>query len=68
MQVMADTGTGIYDNPRGKIIEPFFTTKEMGKWTRTCDGIGNNQTAQRIYHVYSEPDNGMTFRIYVPSI
>jgi two-component system, cell cycle sensor histidine kinase and response regulator CckA len=68
MQAMADTGTGIYESTRGKIIEPFFTTKEMGKWTRACDGIGNNQTAQRICHVYSEPDKGMTFMINIPSM
>lgn len=65
---IADSGIGIKKNVMGKIFDPFFTTKDKSKGTgmglSVVHGIVKSMDGE--IQVYSEPDKGTEFKVYIP--
>jgi len=65
---VSDTGMGIDTGTQGKIFDPFFTTKEVGKGTGLGLYIIHSIISNHggYINLYSEPQQGTRFNIYLP--
>ncbi len=70
MLAVTDTGLGMTPEIQARVFEPFFSTKGPGKGT----GLGLAtvrmvaEEARGFVTLSSEPDQGSTFRVYLPAL
>lgn len=68
--LISDTGSGMSENTKKRIFEPFYTTKDIGKGT----GMGLSMVHGIIHsnsghiRVITQPGIGTTFKLFFPAI
>ena len=67
---ISDTGWGMERDVLEKIFDPYFTTKKQGQGSGMGLSVAQGiiKSMNGIITVYSEPDKGTCFKIYLPGI
>ncbi|PYP96691.1 MAG: hypothetical protein DMD34_04995, partial [Gemmatimonadetes bacterium] len=67
---LSDTGVGMDAKTLARVFEPFFTTKPIGVGTGLGMSMAYGLVKQHrgYLHIYSEPGQGTTVKVYFPAI
>ena len=67
---LSDTGVGMDAKTLARVFEPFFTTKPVGVGTGLGMSMAYGLVKQHrgYLHIYSEPGQGTTVKVYFPAI
>jgi PAS domain S-box-containing protein len=64
---VTDTGCGMDDEARLRMLEPFYSTKNTGRGLGMSSVLGNIKAHNGALQISSQPGSGTTCRVYLPA-